>query len=463
MKYGSVSLTLAAMLAIGHPSAAASLQEVTGFGNNPSNAKMYLYVPDRPAASPPVLVAIHYCGGSANAYFTGTGYRSLADQHGFIVVYPQTTSSDGCFDVHSDATLKHDGGGDSASIVSMVRYTISKYAANASRVYVTGTSSGAMMTNVLLGAYPDVFRGGAAFAGVPYGCFAGQSAWNSACAQGQTTKTGQQWGDLVRSAYPGYTGPRPRVQLWHGSNDETLNFHNFGEAIKEWTNVLGVSETPTTTEQNTPQSNWTRTRYKDSSGVVSVEGIVETGMTHNLTVLAGDVVRFFGLDGTADPGGSSGGAAGSTGAGGGGANSGGANSGGASNGGAAPSSGGATAAGVAGTGTTAAGGTSARVASGGATGFVPPATGGRMVGSGAAGTTANGGTDGTGGASGAPAGPAGAGAPSAGAESATSDEPSSCSIRRASAHTHGTVAALAAVIITSFVRRKRQKGGKAAS
>jgi acetylxylan esterase len=305
-----IVLQLAAALCVPGPAAAASLQEVQGFGNNPSNAKMFVYVPDKVVASPPILVAIHYCGGSANAFFTGTGYRSQADLHGFIVIYPQTTSSDGCFDVHSDATLKHDGGGDSAGIASMVRYAIGKYGANAGRVYVTGTSSGAMMTNVMLGAYPDMFKAGAAFAGVPYACFAGTSGWNSACANGQTTKTGQQWGDLVRAAYPGYTGPRPRVQLWHGDQDETLNFHNVGEAIKQWTNVLGVSETPSTTEKNALQSGWTRTRYADSAGIVRVEAVLEAGMTHNLTVPAAEVVRFFGLDGTADPGASAAGGGG---------------------------------------------------------------------------------------------------------------------------------------------------------
>jgi poly(hydroxyalkanoate) depolymerase family esterase len=309
-------LSLAIVFCAARPAFAASLQEVVGFGNNPSNEKMFIYVPDRVAASPPLLVAIHYCGGSASAFFTGTGYRSVADQYGFIVVYPQTTSSDGCFDVHSDATLKHDGGGDSAGIASMVHYTISKYGANASRVYVTGTSSGAMMTNVLLGAYPELFRGGAVFAGVPYGCFAGQSAWNSACANGQITKSAQQWGDLARSAYPGYAGPRPRVQLWHGDQDQTLNFHNLGEEIKQWTNVLGVSETPTTMEANTPQSGWTRTRYTDASGVVRVEAVLEAGMTHNLSVPANEVVRFFGLDAAMDPGGTPG--SGGAGAGGGG-------------------------------------------------------------------------------------------------------------------------------------------------
>src|SRR6185295_17557031 len=96
------SLQVAAASCVVLPASAASLQEVTGFGTNPSNTKMFLYVPDKVAQNPPILVAVHYCGGSAMAYFTGTGYRGRADQYGFSVIYPQTTSSDGCFDVHCD-------------------------------------------------------------------------------------------------------------------------------------------------------------------------------------------------------------------------------------------------------------------------------------------------------------------------------------------------------------------------
>ena len=90
----------------------------------------------------------------------------------------------------------------------MVSYVQQRYNADPNRVFATGVSSGAMMTNVLLGVYPDVFKAGAAFAGVPFGCFATTdgSTWNSQCANGQIIRTPQQWGDLVRDAYPGYTG-----------------------------------------------------------------------------------------------------------------------------------------------------------------------------------------------------------------------------------------------------------------
>jgi poly(3-hydroxybutyrate) depolymerase len=52
----------------------------------------------------------------------------------------------------------------------MVKYAITTYKANADRVYSTGDSSGAMMTELLLALYPDIYKGGCAFAGVPAGC-----------------------------------------------------------------------------------------------------------------------------------------------------------------------------------------------------------------------------------------------------------------------------------------------------
>ena len=155
------------------------------------------------------------------------------------------------------------------------------------------------MTNVMIGSYPEVFKAGSASAGVPFGCFAGADAWSDACAKGQITKTPQEWGDLVRNAYPGFNGPRPRVQLWHGSNDDILYPVNFDEAIDQWTNVLGVSRTPTSTETNKPLPKYVRTRYANSSGVVMVEAIKATDQGHNCTISEDSVIAFFGLDKTA--------------------------------------------------------------------------------------------------------------------------------------------------------------------
>jgi acetylxylan esterase len=293
----------AAVLLSAAPASAAALQEVTGFGSNPTSLRMHLYVPDRLPASPALLVAVHYCTGSGPAFYSGTQFASLADQYGFIVIYPSATRSGACFDVSSPGALRHDGTSDPVGIVSMVRYVQQRYHTDTSRTFVTGASSGGMMTNVLLGDYPDVFRAGTAFMGVPFGCFATTdgSGWNSACADGQVTKTAQAWGDLVRGAYPGYTGARPRMQLFHGTADDTLRYPNFAEEIKQWTNVLGVSQTPVLTD--TPQSGWTRTRYGSTGTQAPVEGISVAGVGHSLplTGMAQMAITFFGLDSTTTP------------------------------------------------------------------------------------------------------------------------------------------------------------------
>ena len=102
-----------------------------------------------------------------------------------------------CWDVSSTETLTHNGGSDSLGIVSAVRYAIANWGVDASRVFAAGTSSGAMMTSVLAGAYPDVFAAGVVDSGVAYGCFAlpGQpeDSWNSQCSTGELIKTGAQW------------------------------------------------------------------------------------------------------------------------------------------------------------------------------------------------------------------------------------------------------------------------------
>ncbi|WP_433319331.1 extracellular catalytic domain type 1 short-chain-length polyhydroxyalkanoate depolymerase [Micromonospora chersina] len=291
---------LAAVTAPG-PAAAAALTEVTNFGANPSNLRMYLYVPNTVAARPGLLVVNHYCTGSGPAMYSGTQFAALADRYGYLVVYPSVTRSSQCFDVSSPQALRRDGGSDPVGIKSMVDHVRQRYPVDANRIFTTGVSSGAMMTNVLLGLYPDVFSAGAAFAGVPFGCFAttNGSEWNSECANGQVVKTPQQWGDLVRNAYPGYSGRRPRMQLWHGTNDETLRYPNFTEEIKQWTNVNGLSQTPAFTDS--PQSGYTRTRYGGTGGTATVEAISMQGVSHNLPVDAAQAVRFFGLDTSTPP------------------------------------------------------------------------------------------------------------------------------------------------------------------
>jgi poly(3-hydroxybutyrate) depolymerase len=117
------------------------MTEVTDFGYNPTNVQMYEYVPTTVTANPAILVAAHWCGGSATDMFNGTEFASLADQYGFIVVYPSITGDIKCWDVASDGALTHNGNSDPAGIVSMVQWEVRHRGVNRHRVYVTGISS----------------------------------------------------------------------------------------------------------------------------------------------------------------------------------------------------------------------------------------------------------------------------------------------------------------------------------
>lgn len=302
----AAGLTLLAPVMAG-PASAASLTQVTNFGDNPGNMQMHVYAPDTRPTKPAIVLAMHGCGGSGPSFYSGSEFASLADRYGFIVIYPTATQSAGfgnCFDTWSDAAKHRGGGSDPVSLVSMINYVEQHYSGDPNRVYATGSSSGGMMTDEMLALYPDVFKAGAAFMGVPFGCFANAADYpptTSKCTGGSMTKTAQQWGDLVRGAYPGYTGPRPRIQLWHGTADTLVPYQLLQEDIKQWTNVFGLSQTPTSTD--TPQSGWNRQRFADSSGSVDVEAYSIQGAGHSLpaTGMAAYAIQFFGLTSNSSP------------------------------------------------------------------------------------------------------------------------------------------------------------------
>ncbi|KAH8736216.1 feruloyl esterase B [Ilyonectria robusta] len=275
---------------------AAELQQVTSFGPNPTNVSFYLYVPDSFRPSAPLLVYPHWCHGTAQDAFEFKPWRSLADDLGFITIYPSSPwTADHCWDVSSTQTLHHNAGGDSLGIASMVRWTLANYDVDEDRVFVTGISSGAMMTNVLIGSYPELFAAGSALAGVPFGCYAGDgyAVWNSDCATGQIDRTGKEWAKIVHNAYPKYKGPRPKMQVLHGTVDNIVNVTNYYNEVKLWTTILHTGAKPTLIEENNPQTNWTKYVYGHKG---LFESFLAGGVDHNIPDEADEIVRFFELD-----------------------------------------------------------------------------------------------------------------------------------------------------------------------
>jgi poly(hydroxyalkanoate) depolymerase family esterase len=271
-----VAALLAVTIARIAPAEAAELREVTNFGSNPGNVRMFIYVPDRVANPAPLVVAMHGCGGTASFQLSTSRMQPLADQYGFIMVLPQ---GPGCW---ADGTS-------TTSIKSMIDYTKATYDVDDSRVFATGISAGGFLTSVMAGRFPGVFAAASEWSGAPFGCNL------YICAIGLTQQTPQQWGNAVRTANPGYSGPWPRMQIWHGTQDTIVQSMNAQETMEQWTDVHGADQTADATR--TLPNNVTQRDYTDASGRVVVEWFSwPAGHTVNPSAAA-QAIRFFGLDG----------------------------------------------------------------------------------------------------------------------------------------------------------------------
>ena len=69
------------------------------------------------------------------------------------------------------------------------------------------------------------------------------------------------------------------------------------EATEQWTDVHGLSQTPSFTDQ--PQPGWERANHADAEGTVWVESITVHGAGHTLPAggMAAEAIAFFGISG----------------------------------------------------------------------------------------------------------------------------------------------------------------------
>jgi poly(hydroxyalkanoate) depolymerase family esterase len=332
------------------------LVAVAAFGTNPAQLKMHKYVPQAVGTGArPLVVVLHGCTQTPAAY-ESAGWNSLADEWKFFVVYAEQNNtrnnSSGCFNwggrwksapsafVFSPEPLMLDeikrGNGENQSIKEMVDQMKKDHTIDDKRVFITGLSAGGAMTALMLATWPDVFAGGAIFAGVPYGCATDRKTTTEAAAclkdysgeNAYLSRTPKAWGDLVRGAAPSFKGPYPRVQIWHGTADAIVNAKNQAELVKQWTDVNGIDQTADTKDTI---DTYPHEQFKDGSGKVIVETFQITGKSHGTEVAASTPIdpgkkdgpkcgkagsyiieagicstyyaaKFFGLDGSGAPG-----------------------------------------------------------------------------------------------------------------------------------------------------------------
>jgi feruloyl esterase len=255
------------------------LRELTAFGANPGNLRMFAYAPAHMPPKPPLVIALHGCTQTSDEYDHGTGWSSLADSLGFVVVYPQQQPANNpknCFSWFLPGDIARDHG-EALSIREMVEHAIATFAADRGKVFITGLSAGGAMASVMLATYPEVFAGGAIIAGLPYGCANNvQQAFEAMFTeQGHAA---QVLGDRVRAASR-HLGPWPKISVWHGTSDPIVKPLNGEDIIRQWTNLHGLSDSPSYQELI---GSHTRRTWNDADGGALIEAFSISGMAHGV-------------------------------------------------------------------------------------------------------------------------------------------------------------------------------------
>ena len=276
------------------PGAPSPLVEITGFGSNPGGLKMFSFVPDNLQPAPALVVVLHGCGQSAAAYDLGAGWSTLAKHYGFALLMPEQASlnnAQGCFNWFNPEDTTRDSG-EACSIRQMIARMVGDHKIDQHRIFVTGISAGGAMTSVMLATYPELFAGGAIIAGLPFGVATNVREALSGMFQSPSRPAGEL-GDLVRNA-SNHKGPWPKLSVWHGSADRTVNPANADEIVKQW---LDVHQLPSAPMSEADVDGYPRQVWWNADGETIVESYTITDMAHGTPLGVGDNDERYGAKG----------------------------------------------------------------------------------------------------------------------------------------------------------------------
>jgi poly(hydroxyalkanoate) depolymerase family esterase len=276
------------------PTEASPLAEVTGFGANPGDLRMFSYLPDDLQPRAALVVVLHGCGQTAAGYDLGAGWSTLAKRYGFALLMPEQQPSNnahGCFNWFNPEDTTRDRG-EACSIRQMIARMVTDHAIDADSIFVTGLSAGGAMTSVMLATYPEIFAAGAVIAGLPFGVASNVREALSGMLQ-SSSRTPRELGDLVRNA-SNHKGPWPKLSVWHGSADRTVNPANADEIVKQW---LDVHHLPLAPMSETIVDGYPRQVWWNADGETAIESYTITNMAHGTPLGIADNDEHYGAQG----------------------------------------------------------------------------------------------------------------------------------------------------------------------
>lgn len=227
-----------------------------------------LYVPAGGASVPrPLVVMLHGCTQNAADFARGTAMNRLADEHGFIVLYPEQDRSANpnlCWNWFQ-ADQQGRASGEPAILAALTRQVMADHDIDPKRVFATGLSAGGAMAAILGATHPDLY----AAIGVHSGLAAGS---------GRDLISGLH---AMKRAEQGIAVPRRvPIIIFHGEADAVVHPDNGRAALDQF--VQGDAHRLEQDSERIHSSghDYTTTRWRDGQGRVWAEHWLVHGAGH---------------------------------------------------------------------------------------------------------------------------------------------------------------------------------------
>lgn len=296
-----------------------------------------LYVPDgNTQTARPLVVMLHGCTQSAADFANAVGLAALADEHDFMVLFPEQSNAANSLRCWNWFETRNQGrSGEAAAIAAVTEGVRARYLVDETRIIVGGFSAGAAMAVIMAAAYPDLYTGVMVHSGLEFKAAVSSSAAFSAMSSGGPDPRRQ--GDLAYQTMGSRARSMP-VLVFHGGADYTVATVNGGQVRAQWLrtndwvdNGEADGSVDTVVDESRRDSepggrSYTSLLYRDGAGRDLVGQVTVDGMGHAWSGGAGGaftdpsgpsasawLVSFFGLDGaindttppvtTADPAG----------------------------------------------------------------------------------------------------------------------------------------------------------------
>jgi poly(hydroxyalkanoate) depolymerase family esterase len=240
----------------------------------------------------PLMVMLHGCSQSADVFAKSTRMNTYADQHGFVVLYPEQDSSSNssrCWNWYLPDNFVR-GGGELGIIVGMVDEVRKSVSIDPTRIGVAGLSAGAALTSNLIACHSDLFSVGVIDAGLEYKAASSMTEAFMAMSQSPSHDIKATAQDAARCA--GSKAKIVNLLVVHGMSDTTVSPKNAARIIEQFSLVNDLlddgqangSQTTSAIHSETGQvQNGGRT-YRVSTfggnGKEHIREVLVDGMTH---------------------------------------------------------------------------------------------------------------------------------------------------------------------------------------